>query len=238
MNLKELYLHKKFGGGSGGSGGGYTFDDMATGDVWDVVLNVDYLRTSVFSNTRIKSVYSETLVGTAGSNSTATFNGCRQLKTVHLPNFKGFDLSSGGPASMFQNCTSLEELVLPELASYGTGWFAYNCTALKRLVTPKADIGSTGQYTVTGCTALEFWDVGFCTRVSDYACWNNTPALTTLILRYDGVVPTHAVSAKNNLLTVYVKQAWIEEYKVATNWAAAYEAGTVTFAALEGSEYE
>ena len=38
--------------------------------------------------------------------------------------------------------------------------------------------------------------------------------------------------------TVYVPQALIPTYQAATNWKTLYDAGTVTFAAIEGSEYE
>jgi hypothetical protein len=38
--------------------------------------------------------------------------------------------------------------------------------------------------------------------------------------------------------TVYVPEALIESYQNATNWSTLYAAGTCTFVAIEGSEYE
>ena len=37
---------------------------------------------------------------------------------------------------------------------------------------------------------------------------------------------------------VYVPAALISSYQTATNWATLYNAGTVEFLAIEGSEYE
>jgi hypothetical protein len=38
--------------------------------------------------------------------------------------------------------------------------------------------------------------------------------------------------------TVYVPQALIAQYQQATNWSVLHTAGTCSFAAIEGSEYE
>ena len=76
----------------------------------------------------------------------------------------------------------------------------------------------------------------------------NCYKLQTLVLRKTGSICTLAnVSAflntpmrgYNSLTgTVYVPSALISTYQTATNWKTLYDAGTVTFAAIEGSEWE
>ena len=67
-----------------------------------------------------------------------------------------------------------------------------------------------------------------------------------MALRSETVCTLSNVNAFNNTPfasgetggTVYVPQALIEDYKIATNWSTLYEAGTCNFVAIEGSEYE
>lgn len=97
------------------------------------------------------------------------------------------------------------------------------------------------------CQQLEFCDIGSTVGIASNA-FANCYALQTLVLRKTASVCTLAnVSAflntpmrgYNSLTgTVYVPQALIESYKTATNWSTLYNDGTVTFAAIEGSEYE
>lgn len=76
----------------------------------------------------------------------------------------------------------------------------------------------------------------------------NCYKLQTLVLRKTASICTLAnVSAfKNTPMngynsltgTVYVPSALIATYQTATNWSTLYNAGTVNFVAIEGSEYE
>ena len=97
------------------------------------------------------------------------------------------------------------------------------------------------------CQLLEFCDIGSTVGIASSA-FANCYALQTLVLRKSDAICTLAnvsaftntpMSGYNNLTgTVYVPQALISTYQTATNWSTLYNAGTVTFAAIEGSEYE
>ena len=97
------------------------------------------------------------------------------------------------------------------------------------------------------CQSLKTVDIGRSSGIAANA-FANCYALDTLILRKTGSVCTLAnVNAFLNTPlrgydsktgTVYVPSALIATYKTATNWKTMYDAGTVTFSAIEGSQYE
>jgi hypothetical protein len=70
--------------------------------------------------------------------------------------------------------------------------------------------------------------------------------LKTLIFRYNGVCPLNSTGAFNSTPfanggeggEIYVPSAQIENYKVATNWSTVHGWGTITWKAIEGSQYE
>lgn len=105
-----------------------------------------------------------------------------------------------------------------------------------------------GSSTAAGaCQHLAFADIGSTTGIAANA-FANCYALETLVLRKTSAVATLAnVSAflntpmrgYNGLTgTVYVPSDLISSYQTATNWSTLYNDGTVTFVAIEGSEYE
>lgn len=96
------------------------------------------------------------------------------------------------------------------------------------------------------CQLLEVADIGSVASIAANA-FANCSSLKTLVLRRTANVSTLAnVSAFLNTPlgtggtggTVYVPSALISSYQTATNWKTLYNDGTVTFAAIEGSEYE
>ena len=97
------------------------------------------------------------------------------------------------------------------------------------------------------CQQLEFCDIGSTTGIGTNA-FCNCYKLQTLVLRKTSAVCTLSnVSAFTNTPmrgynsltgTVYVPSDLISSYQTATNWSTLYNAGTITFAAIEGSEYE
>jgi len=97
------------------------------------------------------------------------------------------------------------------------------------------------------CQQLAFCDIGSTSAIASNA-FNNCYALQTLVLRKsDSICTLSNVNAFTNTPmrgynsltgTVYVPSALISTYQTATNWSTLYNAGTVTFAAIEGSEYE
>lgn len=112
-----------------------------------------------------------------------------------------------------------------------------------------SNIGTVFGHTTAAnaCQLLEFCDIGSTTGIASNA-FANCYKLQTLVLRKTASVCTLAnVSAFTNTpmsgynsLTgkVYVPSALIETYKTATNWKTLYDAGTVEFLAIEGSDYE
>lgn len=96
------------------------------------------------------------------------------------------------------------------------------------------------------CQLLELVDIGSVAGINSNA-FANCLSLETLILR-----KTASVSALSNVNaftntplgsggtggTVYVPSSLVSAYQTATNWSTLYNVGTVTFAAIEGSEYE
>lgn len=120
------------------------------------------------------------------------------------------------------------------------GYGFYKCSSLTTLELPNLT-GSLTNSLAQQCTALTFVDCGFCSNIG-YNTFYGCTALAAVVLRRASVVtlPNGSGSFINitGPVTFYVPEALIETYKTATNWSALYEAGTVTFAALEGSEYE
>ena len=96
------------------------------------------------------------------------------------------------------------------------------------------------------CQLLEFCDIGKATGIAASA-FANCYALETLVIRKTTVATLLNVSAFTNTPmsgyngltgTVYVPSALISSYQTATNWSTLYNNGTVTFEAIEGSDYE
>lgn len=96
------------------------------------------------------------------------------------------------------------------------------------------------------CHYLAFCDIGNATGIAANA-FANCYALETLVIRKTSVASLSSTSAftntpmsgYNNLTgTVYVPSALISSYQTANNWKTLYNNGTVTFAAIEGSDYD
>lgn len=99
----------------------------------------------------------------------------------------------------------------------------------------------------SACQLLEFCDLGYLYSINSNS-FQNCYSLETLVLRRTTSTTTLVnVSAfantpmrgyDNKTGTVYVPQALISTYQSASNWSTLYQAGTVTFVAIEGSDYE
>ena len=113
----------------------------------------------------------------------------------------------------------------------------------------QSSLGTAFGYSVSvnACQKLETADIGKTSGIAANA-FANCYKLQTLILRKTGSVCslTYAnaftntpMSGYNSLTgTVYVPSALISTYQTANNWKTLYNNGTVTFAAIEGSQYE
>ena len=97
------------------------------------------------------------------------------------------------------------------------------------------------------CSNLSFVDLGKVSTLSSIA-FKYCISLTTMVLRrtdtnvnlqHSNVFDYTPMSGYNGLTgTVYVPSALISTYQTATNWSTLYNNGTVTFTAIEGSDYE
>ena len=180
------------------------------------------------------------------------FFGCTSLELTTLPS----TLTSIG-SSAFQQCKKLEHIscdgAITSLGSSAFNGTSGNPMILKSVSFPNMTL-SSDMYAVFGsssttaaCTMLEFADLGNTVGLGGYSL-ANCNALETLVLRRSsGICALANTSAFNNTPmagyngltgTVYVPSALISTYQTATNWKTLYDAGTVTFVAIEGSDYE
>jgi hypothetical protein len=182
----------------------------------------------------------------------SSFSGCTSLASITLP-----DTITSIGVWAFQNCTSLTSVSCDgELTNLSASSFLGDSTHSMTLTSASfPNLVMTSQLsTVFGsgtaanaCQLLEFCDIGKVAGITTYA-FQNCCSLTKLVLRKTGSVASLGninaftntpMSGYNNLTgTVYVPSALISSYQTATNWKTLYDAGTVTFTAIEGSPYE
>lgn len=181
-----------------------------------------------------------------------------------ITSFEAAELTSIGEG-VLRNCQKLETVKINATKQYGSNYMFANCTALKNVDYRFTEGGGYGSYCFTGCTALEeiilyantsqsMFDN--CTSLkkvdvhsgdlAGYICFSGCTALDTLILRPASVCTMHGVNVFSNTPfaqggtggTIYVPEALIDSYKAATNWSTLDGYGTITWAAIEGSEYD
>lgn len=182
-----------------------------SGDV--VINNVSTTGISLYGNTVMTSFMSSSITQFKASSA---FYDCTALRTVKLTG-----AISQNQSNMWQNCSNLESIEMP---NYNT---------------------SLGQYALGGCPKLEFADLGNCSQIQANA-FNGSSALNTIVLRRSSVCTLQNVSAFTNTPfksggtggTIYVPSSLISSYQSATNWSTVNGYGTITWKAIEGSEYE
>lgn len=182
----------------------------------------------------------------------SAFRGCESIQTMTLPDGVNYIGSNA-----FTDCISLISVYCSGIiTSFSTSVFTSSTSekpsALQTAQFPNMAVSSLsyafGSTTATtACTVLELVDIGNTSSITANA-FANCNKLQTLILRKTGSICTLSnVSAfldtpmrgYNSLTgTVYVPSALISNYQSATNWSTLYNAGTITFAAIEGSQYE
>lgn len=125
------------------------------------------------------------------------------------------------------------------------------CTTIVTAVLPKVGLSSKCFY---GCTSLKTIDLTNANTIAASACQNSS-VLDTLILRRGTQLTTLAnVSAFSGTPfasggtggTIYIPKVLYDElgtgstldYKAATNWSTVDAYGTITWAQIEGSQYE
>jgi len=182
-----------------------------SGDV--VISNKSVTGISLYGNTVMTSFTSSSITQFKASSA---FYGCTALKTVRLTG-----AISQNQSNMWQNCSNLESIEMP---NYNT---------------------SLGAYALAGCSKLAFADLGKCSQIQANA-FNGCTTLDTIVLRRTSVCTLQNVSAFSNTPfksggtggTIYVPSSLISSYQTASNWSTINGYGTITWAAIEGSEYE
>ena len=152
------------------------------------------------------------------TTASATFSNADLSQGVNLPKL-GDTLQN----NMF-SATNLKTIALPKIAYVNNNAF-YACKSLTTV-----DLGNSDM-TAGNIASAVFMD---------------NSSMTVLILRQNAVINLINVNSFNNTPfarggtggTVYVPSSLIESYKIATNWCTLYDAGSLNFAAIEGSEYE
>lgn len=181
-----------------------------------------------------------TTIGNSGLTGT-------KIVRVYAPNV----VSLG--SSAFDGCTSLTSVNLPSLTTLLANRAFYNCSSLQ-VITLKSLQTITKDETFRLCTALKTADLGECARIH-----NNTfmacSSFDTLILRSAVVVGLNNVNGLANGTpfsnggaggTIYIPESLYDhlgdgtsnDYKAATNWSTIDGYGTITWAKIEGSQYE
>lgn len=133
-----------------------------------------------------------------------------------------------------------------ELAATGNGQFFQGATAMTLCVFPKmVSVGNDMFYNCTNLAVADFGGLRKNGGIEAYG-FENCTSLTTLILRPNYVVGLANKNAFNGSTfksggtggTIYVPSALIDSYKSATNWSTVDGYGTITWQAIEGSQYE
>lgn len=221
-------------------GGSMDADDLATRNYTGAIVldSATSVAAYAFQNSNITSVTSNTVT----SINNYGFAWCKELLTADFPNLTGSINSY-----TFDGCTKLVSVNLPN-ANQMVGYNFRNCTSLTKVMLPglvKTGNSATGADAFRNCTSLETVDLGKCVRI-DTNCFNGDTNLNKLILRKTTVCTLNNVNAFTSTPyasggsggTVYVPSALISSYQTASNWSTLYNAGTCSFVALEGSQYE
>jgi hypothetical protein len=217
----------------------YAFYDMHVTNV--NLPAVTEIGKSGFGNTkRIENIYIPNLVK-VGSNA---FD-ASQISRAYFPLLKNTSTSSTGTANVFQDCTNLEIVELPQIKAIGYAWFSY-CTHLKSVYIPNINI--IASFAFSRCSSLEHLDLWNATHIYGNA-FSNSTNLKTIILRGSELTTLSASPFANtgafkatqfdNTYTnsnggiVLCPQSLTAEYPNATNWSVMYAGGKCLFWALE-----
>ncbi len=179
-----------------------------------------------------------------GGNTGVTFAGNKYITTVTLRATKGVN---GFSARCFANNTALKSVLDGGVTYYSSNNVFTGCIALEEYVMER-DSRTTALDTqlFNGCTALKYFDGSVNFATINNKAFEGCTALKTIVLRRTSAPVTLVANAFINSslaeggtgCTIYVPEALIEQYPIATNWAVWDAYGTITWKSIEGSEYE
>lgn len=233
----------------------YTVDEILNNGIeGDVVFEGTSITTcSLERQNKINSFTAENIVN-INDCPVKIFKNCTSLSNVYMPNLESIFNGS----ELFNGCTSLMSITnanFPKLfRMYSTSIFA-NCTNLELFCVPKLgtqSIGYMSNSTFEGCTKLETVDMASLSRIVG-STFKNCTSLNLLIFRKSSVFTLDNVNAFTGTPfasggtggTIYIPKTLYDalgtgtnDYKAATNWSVLDGYGTITWAKIEGSQYE
>ena len=185
--------------------------------------------SNAFESTGVVAI--ETNLGLIGK---AAFASCSSLVYFSASKFFAMPNMRVG-AFIFNSCTSLTTLYLPEVVAVATGCFQ-NCDALHYLYLPKCSVVT--EYAINYCDNLVYIDLpackivdndafeycpnlrdvrlDICSSIGTSAFWHCSN-LNTLYLGYSGVCSglglTNTNTAFSSSGSIYVPLEWVSEYK-------------------------
>lgn len=225
---------------------GFTFKEIADGTrlSGDIVLpTATEIRSWAFYRKPVTSV-SAPYVTTIGGYA---FDEASTLASVSFPSLTTFT-----GIYVFRGTTNLKRACFPSLTGLTVG-NVFNGSKFETLVFPAAKI--SGMNGLNGMTSLTTVDFGESFEYIGTYLFNGDSALNTLILRSEASLV--ALKSTNGISstcfksggtggTIYIPKALYDhlgdgsslDYKSATNWSTYEGYGTITWAKIEGSQYE
>lgn len=147
-------------------------EEVQYGSTTYKVTGIDY-----FGNKDIREI---SLPGTIKKISSLTFMNCKNLQTVKLG--EGISYVSGDGINgfgMFQNCTALKNVSLPNSLQYIQAYAFAGCTSLESLQLPKA-LESLGNSAFSGCESLSNIELPESLQTIGNLCFNGCDKLSTI----------------------------------------------------------
>lgn len=246
---------------TGTGSGGFDIDDIVNrayanqGSNWDLVIpTATRIPPFSFSRGTMKSVsaphvkyFTQYLTDSSGNGSFA-FERCTNLVSVSFPEL--IDAGNGGYT--FSNCTALTNVYMPK-TTFPTYMFEW-CTALANIALGygRASRTETGTYMFYKCTSLVAVDLSNVSKLNSNLLRNSSASVLILrdsaltALASTGVFDVSAFASGGTGGTIYIPKALYDhlgdgtalDYKAATNWSTIDGYGTITWAQIEGSQYE
>lgn len=230
-----------------------TSDTVTTNDTYDTTLiNSLTVNVSGGGTDTMKQYVENTLTSFTDSDVTALRDNCfygsgSELISVSLPNVTTLGENA------FRS-SKVANFNLPKAATlYGNVF--NDCKNVVNLVLP-AYVGRNMSDNIWhGCKSLQKIDLGSgTTYLGRYQLWRGCTVLDTIVLRASSVLP---LSSDNSFQqtpfksggtggTIYIPKSLYDhlgdgtadDYEAATNWSTVYGYGTITWAKIEGSQYE
>lgn len=231
-------------------GGGIDWDDFVSGDWPTGVITLNTTTQIVVNNKfyNMREITSVNASNITNINADSAFRGCSKLEVVNFPL-----LATAPKGYCFGDCPKLQGASFPSLTSTGSSFLnssCYNSTSDNViLVFPKLTSVNTDCFrSIRGDAII---DLGpDCASLGTRAIYN-FDFTGILILRRDSIVTCSTNTSIGAITTradatIYIPKSLYDhlgdgsslDYKSATNWSTADGYGVITWAAIEGSQYE